>query len=170
MRRSQRRARRRARPLAILLRFGYSFSGMDSQVVGWVNAHLLAPLGHQPSARLLRHARRTRCREESGASLPRSCSWAPGTCCHRGVIRWHLPVFYIGTFVLLAAVFGGLAGGQGWFAGGPVFQLLSGNLVLGAFYAAPDPVTSPLTNKGKCVFGIGLGVLTFFLRYLWIPR
>jgi electron transport complex protein RnfD len=83
----------------------------------------------------------------------------------RGVIRWHLPVFYIGTFFLLAEVFGGLGEGKGWFAGGPVFQLLSGSLVLGAFYAAPDPVTSPLTDRGKCIYGIGLGVLTFFMRY-----
>jgi Na+-translocating ferredoxin:NAD+ oxidoreductase subunit D len=151
-------------PLAILLRSGYSFSGMDTQVVGWVNAHLLAPLGTsiQPGSfdMLVGHV-------PGGIGSVSTPLLLLGAwyLLSRGVIRWHLPVFYIGTFFLLAAVFGGLAGGQGWFAGGPVFQLLSGNLVLGAFYAAPDPVTSPLTDKGKCAFGIGLGVLTFFLRY-----
>ncbi len=83
----------------------------------------------------------------------------------RGVIRWHLPVFYGGTFALLAGVFGGLGTGQGWFAGGPGFHLFSGSFFLGALFAAPDPVTSPLSDRGKCIFGIWLGVLTFFLRF-----
>jgi electron transport complex protein RnfD len=151
-------------PLAILSRAGYPFSGIDAQVVGWVNTHLLAPLGTglQPGSFDVLIGHVAGGIGSVSAPLLLIGSWY---LLSRGVIRWHLPVFYIGTFFLLSAVFGGLGEGKGWFAGGPVFQLLSGNLVLGAFYAAPDPVTSPLTDRGKCICGIGLGVLSFFMRY-----
>jgi electron transport complex protein RnfD len=42
--------------------------------------------------------------------------------------------------------------------------VLSGGLVLGAFFMATDYVTSPLTNKGKLFFGLGCGILTFLIR------
>lgn len=155
---------RDATPLAVLARAGYGFSGLDSAAVGWVNSHVLAPLG-------------TRLQPGTLDVLIGHVAGGIGSTCAPlllagaaflltfGVIRWHLPVFYIGTFGLLAFVFGGLGTGQGWLAGGPLFQVLSGSLVLAAFYAAPDPVTSPLMNSGKCILGAALGVLTFFLRF-----
>ena len=48
----------------------------------------------------------------------------------------------------------------------PIYQLLSGGLMLGAFFMATDYVTSPTTRKGKIVFGIGLGVITCAIRFL----
>jgi electron transport complex protein RnfD len=153
-----------ATPLAVLSRSGISFSDLDSQVLGWVNAHLLAPLGTALPAGsfdiLIGHV-------AGGIGTVSAPLLLLGAwfLLFRGVIRWHLPVFYAGTFGILASIFGGLGTGQGWFAGGPGFNLLSGSLVLGAFFAAPDPVTCPLTDKGKCMFGIGLGALTFFLRF-----
>ena len=80
-------------------------------------------------------------------------------------MRWQVPVAYIATFAFLAWVFGGFAGGQGWFSGGPLFHVLSGSLILGAFFMAGDPVTSPLASTGKWIYGIGLGLLTFLLRF-----
>ena len=150
--------------LAILSRSGYGFSGIDAQVVGWINTHLLAPIGLslQPGSFdiLVGHV-------AGGIGTVSILLLLLGAwyLLAQRVIRWHLPVVYLGTFFVLSAVFGGLASGRGWFAGGPIFQLFSGSLVLGAFYAAPDPVTSPLTSRGKYLFGVGLGVLTFFLRY-----
>ena len=44
-------------------------------------------------------------------------------------------------------------------------MVFSGGLILGAFFMATDYVTSPLTTKGKIVFGIGCGILTFLIRY-----
>jgi electron transport complex protein RnfD len=155
---------REATPLAVLARAGFTFSDLDSRVIGWINHALLAPLGTALPAGsfdvIVGHV--------SGgigavsAPLLLLGAWY---LLSRGIIRWHLPVFYLGTFAVLAAVFGGLGTGQGWGAGGAGFHLLSGNLVLCAFYAAPDPVTSPLTDRGKSLFGIGLGVLTFFMRF-----
>ncbi len=151
-------------PLAVLSRAGFAFSDLDSQVVGWINSHVLAPLGTALAPGsfdvLVGHV----AGGIGTASAPFLLLGA-WLLLSRGVIRWHLPVFYGGTFALLAAVFGGLGTGQGWLAGGPGFHLLSGSFVLGALFAAPDPVTSPCSDRGKCIFGVGLGVLTFFLRF-----
>ena len=46
----------------------------------------------------------------------------------------------------------------------PIYQLLSGGLMLGAFFMATDYVTSPTTDKGKVVFGLGLGLITMMIR------
>jgi electron transport complex protein RnfD len=151
-------------PLAVLSHAGFAFSDLDSRVLSWINGHVLSPLGAAlpPGAFdvLVGHV----AGGIGAVSVPLVMLGA-WFLLSRGIIRWHLPVFYVGTFTVLAAIFGGLGTGQGWLAGGPGFHLLSGSLVLGAFFAATDPVTSPLTDRGKCVFGIGLGVLTFLLRF-----
>ena len=72
------------------------------------------------------------------------------------VISPTIPVTYLATVAVLS-----LVAGQD-----PVVQLLSGGLILGAFFMATDYVTSPTTTKGKLVFGIGLGVITCAIRFL----
>jgi len=76
------------------------------------------------------------------------------------IISLHIPVSFIGTVVILAWIFGG----DGLFRGDFLFHLLSGGLVLGAFFMATDYVTSPLTKKGRIIFGIGCGILTIIIR------
>ena len=63
------------------------------------------------------------------------------------------------TYLATVAVFSLLCGYD------PIYQLLSGGLILGAFFMATDYVTSPTTEKGKLVFGIGLGVITMMIRH-----
>jgi electron transport complex protein RnfD len=46
----------------------------------------------------------------------------------------------------------------------PIFQLLSGGLMLGAFYMATDMVTSPITPRGSYIFGIGAGIILVVIR------
>ena len=46
----------------------------------------------------------------------------------------------------------------------PVFHLLNGGLLLGAFFMATDYVTSPMTTKGQVIFGIGIGIITVLIR------
>ena len=46
----------------------------------------------------------------------------------------------------------------------PLYAILSGGLMLGAIFMATDYVTSPLTIKGKIIFGIGCGVITTLIR------
>ena len=76
------------------------------------------------------------------------------------IISWHVPVSFIGTVMLLAWIFGG----DGFFNGDFIFHLLTGGLVLGAFFMATDYVTRPLTKAGKIIFGIGCGIMTVVIR------
>lgn len=78
----------------------------------------------------------------------------------RRVISIRIPAAYLLTFV----VFMGLFGGHGFDAEYLAMQVCGGGLLLGAFFMATDYVTSPITGKGKLVFGIFLGVLTGVFR------
>ena len=77
----------------------------------------------------------------------------------RKVITWHIPVAFIGTTFLftLALEGGNLETTLAW--------VLSGGLMIGAFFMATDYVTSPSTAKGKLIFGIGAGVITVLIRF-----
>lgn len=72
----------------------------------------------------------------------------------RGHISLRIPVSFIGTVAALTALFGQ----------DPLFHVLAGGLVLGAFFMATDYVTSPVTPRGRIVFGMGCGILTVFIR------
>lgn len=78
------------------------------------------------------------------------------------VIKWKIPVFYIGTVFFLTSIIGLCNGLSIWY---PMFQILSGGLFFGAIFMATDPVTSPVTKVGQILYGIGLGILTVILRY-----
>jgi len=80
----------------------------------------------------------------------------------RGYISWHIPV----TYILIVGIFTFLFGPKGLGSGDGLFHILSGGLVLGAFFMATDYVTSPLTRKGQIVFGVGCGIITAVIR-LW---
>jgi electron transport complex protein RnfD len=81
---------------------------------------------------------------------------------YKGYITWHIPISFLGTAAILAWVFGGK--GTGLFTGDPIMHLLSGGLVLGAFFMATDYVTSPSLRKGQIIFGIGCGAITMLIR------
>lgn len=82
---------------------------------------------------------------------------------YRGYINWQVPVFMIGTVGALTWVFGGPAG---LFSGDPLFNMMAGGLILGAFYMATDMVTIPITIKGQIIFAVGAGALTVLIRLL----
>lgn len=77
-----------------------------------------------------------------------------------GVIDLRIPGSYILTFVIFLLIFSG----RGFDANYITAQLCGGGLMLGAFFMATDYVTSPITPKGKILFGICLGVLTGLFR------
>jgi len=79
------------------------------------------------------------------------------------VIGWKIPFSYLGTVAFLTWIFGGT---EGLFTGDFLFHLLTGGVILGAFFMATDMVTSPITFKGRLIFGTGCGVLTVVIR-LW---
>jgi electron transport complex protein RnfD len=80
---------------------------------------------------------------------------------YKGHISWHIPISYIGTVFLLTSIFW-LRDPKSYID--PLFHILSGGLMLGAFFMATDMVTSPITSRGRIIFGIGCGVLTVIIR------
>jgi len=79
----------------------------------------------------------------------------------RKVISWHIPVSFIGTAFVFAAV---LHWANPAMYITPEFHILAGGLLLGAIFMATDMVTSPMSNWGKIIFGIGCGLLTILIR------
>ncbi len=81
----------------------------------------------------------------------------------RGIIRWHMPVSFLFGIALFSAILHFI---------NPdvyppvIFHLISGGVLLGAFFLAPEPVTSPVTPKGMLLFGFLAGVLTMIIR-MW---
>lgn len=77
------------------------------------------------------------------------------------VITWHIPVSFIGTVWVVAAIFH-LVDPEHF--ANPVFHVISGGLFLGAIFMATDYVTSPVTKKGMLIFGAGCGLITIIIR------
>ena len=75
--------------------------------------------------------------------------------CVRKVIKPIIPLVYIGTTLCFSWLFGAQA---------PLESIFAGGLMLGAIYMATDYVTSPITDKGKVIFGIFLGLITSVIR------
>ncbi|MCH5296928.1 MAG: RnfABCDGE type electron transport complex subunit D [Ruminococcus sp.] len=73
----------------------------------------------------------------------------------RRVITWHTPVAFIGTVLVMSLIFDKA----------PLYQLMSGGLVIGAFFMATDYATTPSTKWGKVIFGIGCGLITILIRF-----
>ncbi|MBQ2825459.1 MAG: RnfABCDGE type electron transport complex subunit D [Clostridia bacterium] len=72
----------------------------------------------------------------------------------RKIISPIIPVVYLGTAAVMSLCLGL----------DPLYQLMSGGIMLGAVFMATDYVTSPITKWGKVIFGVGLGVLTMLIR------
>lgn len=79
---------------------------------------------------------------------------------YKKYIDWVVPVCMIGTVGILTYTFGP----GGLFTGDPVFHMMAGGLIIGAFFMATDMVTTPITRKGRVIFAIGAGCLTTLIR------
>ena len=80
---------------------------------------------------------------------------------YKKIISWHIPLSILGTVFVFSGIL--------WLANpdrfaDPLFHLLSGGLMLGAIYMATDYVTSPMTQKGMIIYGIGIGIVTVLIR------
>ena len=78
------------------------------------------------------------------------------------IISWHIPVSILGTVF----VFAGLMHLANPVYADPISVLFTGGLMLGAIFMATDYATTPITKKGKLIFGIGCGAVTFIIR-MW---
>lgn len=80
---------------------------------------------------------------------------------YKRYITWHIPLSFLTTVAVFAWIFGGK---EGFFTGDPTLHLLSGGLIIGAFFMATDYVTCPSVKSGQILFGIGCGLLTILIR------
>jgi electron transport complex protein RnfD len=78
----------------------------------------------------------------------------------RGLLNWRIPVAIFATVAAVTAALHAVRPASPE----PLFMLLSGGLALGAVYMATDPVTAPVTNGGRWIFGAGIGVLVVVIR------
>ena len=78
------------------------------------------------------------------------------------VIRPHIPLAILGTVVVLTSIFSLINPDQ---FTGPLFNLFTGGLLLGAIFMATDYVTSPMAPLGMIIYGVLIGLLTVLIRY-----
>ena len=74
-----------------------------------------------------------------------------------GIISAATPVAFIGSYSLLTFIYTGSAVET-------LYGVLAGGLLIGAFFMATDYATTPVTTKGKIIFGLGCGLMTFIIR------
>ena len=80
---------------------------------------------------------------------------------YKKIITWHTPVAMLSSLFLIASIFYLFDSSQYL---PPSFHLFSGAAMLGAFFIATDPVSSCTSNKGKLLFGAGIGLFTYIIR------
>lgn len=78
------------------------------------------------------------------------------------VFTWHAPLAMLASLTLLAAIF--YDGGSSASGGSPLFHLLSGATMFGAFFIVTDPVTSAVSVRGRLVYGALIGALVYIIR------
>jgi len=79
----------------------------------------------------------------------------------RRIISWHVPFTMIGTVLLLGLI--------AWLGDpgsnpSPLQHVFSGALIIGAFFIATDPVSGCTSNRGRLIFGAGVGIITLVIR------
>jgi len=83
--------------------------------------------------------------------------------CLRRVASWEIPLGVIASAVVIGGIVNLADLGADWTV---AHHLMGGALLFGAFFIATDPVTRPLTARGKLIFGLGLGALVMLIRML----
>lgn len=81
----------------------------------------------------------------------------------QNIITWHLPVAFLAAITLISGVFY-MVNSSHYVS--PLFHLFSGATMMAAFFIITDPVSGPTTPKGKLLFAVGIGILTYLIRVL----
>lgn len=79
----------------------------------------------------------------------------------RGFLNWRIPASIIGTVALFSYVLHNIDGTR---YVTPLFEVFSGGLILGAVFMATDMVTAPVTNLGRWIFGVSIGLFVVVIR------
>jgi len=80
----------------------------------------------------------------------------------RKLFTWHAPVGMLGGLFVMSLLFWNGSGSDSH--GSPLFHLFSGAAMLGAFFIVTDPVSGATSNRGRLVFGLGVGIVTYVIH------
>ena len=147
------------RPLSLIER---EFSSLDTLITGFLNEQILVPQGVVLPAGYVDYFLGFRYGAIGESSII-IILLVSVFLLAKGIISWHVPV---GGFVALSLLTLSLAGvfrGVAAFPGDVLFALFRGGFLFTLMFMATDPVTSPYSGKGKLLFGLGFGILTFVL-------
>ncbi|MGS2718266.1 electron transport complex subunit RsxD [Eionea flava] len=78
------------------------------------------------------------------------------------IFTWHAPVSMLAALFIMSVIF--YNDGSSTSGGSPLLHLLSGGTMLGAFFIITDPVSSAVSNKGRIIYGAGIGILIYIIR------
>jgi len=81
---------------------------------------------------------------------------------HKKIISWHAPLGMLGALFVMSLIFWNGSGSDS--NGSPLFHLLTGATMLGAFFIVTDPVSGATSNLGRVIFGAGVGILVYLIR------
>ncbi len=81
---------------------------------------------------------------------------------HKRLFSWHAPIGMLAALAIMSLLFWNGSGSDSH--GSPLFHLLSGATMLGAFFIVTDPVSGATSNLGRLLFGTGVGVLVYVIR------
>ena len=79
----------------------------------------------------------------------------------RRVIDWRVPVVYVGGVFIITLIMALVTGMGIWY---PFYHVLTGGLIFGAVFMATDPVTTPTSAAGRCIYALGCAVITVLIR------
>lgn len=81
---------------------------------------------------------------------------------HKRLFGWHAPVGMLAALFVMSLLFWNGSGSDS--NGSPLFHLFSGATMLGAFFIVTDPVSGATSNRGRLIFGAGVGILVYVIR------
>ena len=80
----------------------------------------------------------------------------------RKIFTWHAPAGMLLAMLIMSTLFWSGTGSDSH--GSPLFHLFSGATMLGAFFIITDPVSGATSNKGRLIFGMGVGIIVYIIR------
>lgn len=81
---------------------------------------------------------------------------------YKRIFTWHAPTAMLASLTLMSVFF--YDSGSSTSGGTPFMHLLTGATMLGAFFIVTDPVTAPASNRGRFIYGLGVGMLIYIIR------
>ncbi|MFP4302061.1 MAG: RnfABCDGE type electron transport complex subunit D [Alkalispirochaetaceae bacterium] len=82
---------------------------------------------------------------------------------YRGWISWQVPILYLGSLALITGLFWAIDPAE---YADPLFHILAGGAMIGAWFMATDMTTSPMSIRGKVIFAVGGGLLAGLIRLI----